>query len=79
MRIVLRIVLRTGVEIGRLTVRRSASMIGIEAMIVRPSARWRAETIETPVITGTAVNPDGEIAGLSVWRIVRPSGPSNGL
>lgn len=77
--IALRIGPRTELETVFLTVRMSAWMIGIEAMIVRLTARWKAETIGIPGITGTAVNQDGEIVGLSASRIVRRSGPSNGL
>lgn len=77
--IALRIEPRTELETGLLTGRMSVWMIGIEAMIVRLTARWKAVTIGIPGITGTAVNQDGEIVGLSASRIVRRSGPSNGL
>ena len=77
--IALRIGPRTEVETGFLTVRTSVWMIGTEVMIVRLTARWKAVTIGIPGTTGTAVNQDGEIVGLSASRIVRLSGPSNGL
>lgn len=75
----LRIDPRTELETGLLIDRTSVLMIGIEAMIVRSSARSKAVTIGIPGTTGTPVNLDGEIGGLSVWRIVRRSGPSSVL
>jgi len=77
--IALRIGPRTELESGFLTVQTSVWMIGTEVMIVRLTARWKAVTIGIPGTTGTAVNQDGEIVGLSASRIVRRSGPSNGL
>jgi hypothetical protein len=77
--IALRIGPRTELESGFLTVQTSVWMIGTEVMIDRLTARWKAVTIGIPGTTGTAVNQDGEIVGLSASRIVRRSGPSNGL